>query len=105
MDNVLNEIIKIENDAKRIIEEADKEKRELDDYIAKEAEKIEKEYKEKNEKLISEKSDKLKSELQAELSKMEKAHSEKLQEFNNVTVSKSKKWSEEIFKKLITEDE
>ena len=104
MDNVLNEIIKIENDAKRILEEADIEKRGLDDYIAKETEKIENEYKKKNEELIAKETEKLKSDLQAELSILDKAHSEKLEEFNSATVSKSKKWSEEIFNKLISDD-
>lgn len=104
MDNVLNEIIKIENDAKRIIEEADKEKRSLDDYIEREREKIEKEYAKKNELRIAEEEEKLKSSYDTELSKLEKAHSQKLEEFNNATVSKSKKWSEEIFKKLISEE-
>ena len=104
MDNVLNEIIKIENDAKKIIDEAQTAKRDLDDYIAREAEKIEEEYKNKNEKLLSEEKDKLIKEMDSELSKLEKAHSQKLEEFNNDTVSKSKKWSEEIFKKLISDE-
>ena len=101
MDNVLNEIIKIENDAKRITDEAETAKKELDSYIALKKDKIEAEYKGKNEKLLAEEEKRLREKADAELLKMEKAHKEKLEEFKNATVSKSKKWSDEIFRKLI----
>lgn len=101
MNNVLNEIIKIENDAKRITDEAETAKKELDSYIALQKENIEAECKAENEKVLAEEEKRLKEKADAELFKMEKAHKEKLEEFKNATVSKRKKWSDEIFRKLI----